>query len=81
MRREHQPVSLWHGEPTLEPRPYETNFPNGFVRYTVRQGDQWDWISYKAYGVHYLYYLILDANGIDPLEEPTIGQEIRIPIL
>ena len=81
MKREEQRVSLWYGEPTLEPREYELDMPKGFVYYSVRQDDQWDFISFRAYGRHDLYYLILDVNGIDPLAEPQIGQKIKIPIL
>ena len=86
MTRSEQPVSLWHGEPTLEPREYHRDFPRGFLTYTIKQGDHYDFISFKAYARHDWYYLILDANivngiELDVMEEPPLGKRIFIPIL
>lgn len=81
MLRSEQTTAMWHGLETLEPREYAKTVRPTSRRYTIKQGDHWDWLSFRFYGRHDLYYLILDANKGDPTVIPAMGQEIVIPAL
>jgi nucleoid-associated protein YgaU len=58
-----------------------------YVEYTTKEGDRWDLISYKFYGVPDKYYLIQEANEkeIPPslLYSPVLpaGLKLKIPVL
>lgn len=55
--------------------------PNLFTSYTIKHGDTWPYISFKAYKSPNLWWLILMANNI---QDPTIklipGVTIALPI-
>ena len=53
----------------------------GIVEYIVKEGDRWDSIAFKAYGVATDYARIIEANPnavISPVLQP--GQRIIIPV-
>ena len=50
-----------------------------FISYKVEQGDELMTISYKFYGTHQKWQLIVDANPELNIDSLVIGQEIRVP--
>jgi len=60
---------------------FPTDLPeNLFQTYSVRYGDTWPFISYKAYNTPNLWWIILLANNIqDPTKIAKPGTVIRIP--
>lgn len=53
-----------------------------YIRYTVEEGDTFDYIALKFYNNPTYYWLICDANKvIDPMKEPEVGDVLIIPTL
>jgi hypothetical protein len=57
-----------------------TDLPEGyFFNYTIKYGDTWPFISYKAYRTPNLWWVILPFNNIiDPTKMPELGSSIKI---
>jgi hypothetical protein len=53
-----------------------------FNKYTVKTGDTWPFISYKAYKNPNLWWIIILANNIqNPVMMTESGTEILIPVI
>jgi nucleoid-associated protein YgaU len=61
---------------------FPTNLPKGyFNEYNIVYGDTWPLISYKTYNTPNLWWVILLANDIiNPVNQPQIGEKIKVPI-
>lgn len=53
-----------------------------YTKYTVEEGDTFDYIALKFYNNPTYYWIICDANKIiDPMKEPKKGDTLLIPSL
>lgn len=52
-----------------------------YTKYTTKEGDRWDLISYRAYGdVSHINDLIAANQGVAATPTLPAGVELRIPI-
>ena len=73
-------VKYSNGEVSLEPMRPSVFKSSSDIQHTVVEGETLQNIAFKYYGDSGLWYLISEANNIlNPFEELTDGQIIRIP--
>jgi len=51
--------------------------------YVTKEGDRWDWISYKFYKNPHLYHYIVEANphlSVEVVQSPVLPAGIKLYI-
>lgn len=73
-------VKYSDGDVSLEPQRPSVSASSSDIQHTVLEGETLQNIAFRYYGDSGLWYLISEANNIlNPFEELTDGQIIRIP--